>query len=57
MAQHVDELDQETYENEGWTLRQTIRHRLDYTRFPGLVRQGWTMFISEMRQFALSVNN
>jgi hypothetical protein len=49
-----DELDAEAYETETWTLRQAIRHKLDYTRFPGLVRQGWTMFRSGMRQFALS---
>lgn len=49
-----DDLDAEDYETETWTLRQAIRHKLDYTRFPGLVRQGWTMFRSGMRQFALS---
>jgi|GEM_PF-1230735 len=49
-----DDLDIEDYETETWTLRQSIRHKLDYTRFPGLVRQGWTMFRSGMRQFALS---
>lgn len=49
-----DEIDAEDYETETWTLRLAIRHKLDYTRFPGLVRQGWTMFRSGMRQFALS---
>lgn len=49
-----DDIDNEDYETETWTLRQAIRHKLDYTRFPGLVRQGWTMFRSGMRQFALS---
>ncbi len=49
-----NDIDTEDYETETWTLRQAIRHKLDYTRFPGLVRQGWTMFRSGMRQFALS---
>lgn len=49
-----NDIDIEDYETETWTLRQAIRHKLDYTRFPGLVRQGWTMFRSGMRQFALS---
>lgn len=49
-----DDIDNDDYETETWTLRQAIRHKLDYTRFPGLVRQGWTMFRSGMRQFALS---
>ena len=49
-----DEIDAEEYENETWTLRQAIRHKLDYTRFPGLVRQGFSMFRSSMRQFALT---
>lgn len=49
-----DDIDAEEYENETWTLRQAIRHKIDYTRFPGLVRQAWTMFRSGMRQFALS---
>lgn len=49
-----DDINNEDYETETWTLRQAIRHKLDYTRYPGLVRQGWTMFRSGMRQFALS---
>jgi len=49
-----DDMDNDEYETETWTLRQAIRHKIDYTRFPGLVRQGWTMFRSGMRQFALS---
>ncbi len=49
-----DEIDSDELENETWTLRQAIRHKLDYTKFPGLLRQGWTMFRSSMRQFALS---
>lgn len=49
-----NDIDAEDYENENWTLRQAIRHKLDYTKYPGLLRQGWTMFRSSMRQFALS---
>lgn len=51
-----DYINSAVYENETWTLRQAIRHKIDYSRFPGLIRQAWTMFRSSMRQFALSGN-
>ncbi|HOJ19708.1 MAG TPA: hypothetical protein PLT92_14185 [Ignavibacteriaceae bacterium] len=40
------------YEKESWVLKKAIWHKIDYTRFPGLMRIGWQMFRKSILQFA-----
>ena len=39
-------------ENEKWALRKAILSGIDYTKFPGLIRLGWTSFRNSMICFA-----
>ena len=39
-------------ENEKWALRKAILSGIDYTKFPGLIRLGWTLFRNSMIRFA-----
>lgn len=40
------------YEKESWTLKKAIWHKIDYTRFPGLMRLGWQMFRKSILNYA-----
>ena len=44
LAEMLDDFDDITprdYEKETWTFKKAIWHKIDYTRFPGLMRLGW----------------
>lgn len=53
---NFDELGSEKYNNEKWTLRRAIWSKIDYRRFPGLIRAAWTMFRSSIMTFAENSN-
>lgn len=42
----------ERLEQEAWTLRRAIWHKIDYTKYPGLIRAAWTMFRKSISGFA-----
>ncbi len=47
LTNHLDNFDTITptdYDNEKWTLRKAIYHKIDYTKYPGLLRSAWTMY-------------
>ncbi|KAB2846947.1 MAG: hypothetical protein F9K45_00770 [Melioribacteraceae bacterium] len=49
---NFNEIDNEKYENENWTLRKAIWSKVDFRRYPGLVRAAWTMFRSSILTYA-----
>lgn len=49
---NFDEINNEKFENENWTLRKAIWSKVDYRRYPGLVRAAWTMFRSSILTYA-----
>ena len=46
-----DDITEEDYESERWTLRKAIWHKVNYTRFPGLIRLAWSMYKNALRSF------
>jgi len=42
----------ESLEHETWTLKRAIWHKIDYTKYPGLIRAAWTMFRKSIAGFA-----
>lgn len=40
------------YENESWTLKKTLWHKIDYRCFPGLVRQAWSLYRKSIINYA-----
>lgn len=53
---NFDDLNRSKYENENWTLRKAIWRKIDYTRFPGLVRAAWSMYRNSIMTFAENNN-
>ena len=51
-----DMISEEKYSQEKWVLRKAIYHKIDYTRFPGLLRSAWTMFRSSIMRYANDIN-
>lgn len=49
---NFEDIDVEDYSQEQWTLRKAIWHRVDYTKYPGLVRSAWTMFKTSLMNYA-----
>ncbi|RJR09295.1 hypothetical protein C4588_05040 [Candidatus Parcubacteria bacterium] len=47
-----DEITSEEYEQEQWLLKKAIYHKLDYTRFPGLMRLAWQMYRNGIHKYA-----
>jgi len=47
-----DDISIREYEKESWTLKKAIWHKIDYTRFPGLMRLGWQMFRKSILNYA-----
>lgn len=45
------DVDIEDIQKEQWTLRKAIWHKIDYTKYPGLIRAAWTMFRNSMLTF------
>jgi len=55
LAEMLDDFDDITprdYEKEAWTFKKAIWHKIDYTRFPGLMRLGWQMFRKSILHYA-----
>jgi hypothetical protein len=52
---NFDDITVDDYNNESWILRKAIWHKIDYRRFPGLVRLAWGMFRSSILRYAESV--
>jgi hypothetical protein len=42
----------EDYDNEKWTLRKAIYSKIDYTKYPGLLRSAWTMYKKGIMTYA-----
>jgi len=56
LNRHLDNfnsIDEKDFSNEQWTLRKAIWHKLDYRKFPGLVRLAWTTFRNSIVRFAV----
>ena len=51
-----DDIDVEEYDNEQWLLRKAIWHKIDYARYPGLIRLAWSMFRNSIQRFADKAN-
>ena len=50
-----DEIAKEEYDNEQWTLRKAIWHKIDYTKYPGLIRSAWSMMKNSILRYADSI--
>lgn len=46
-----DEIEVSDFENEQWLLKKAIWKKVEYWRYPGLVRQAWSMFRNSMQRF------
>ncbi len=44
------------YNNESWILRKAIWHKVDYRRFPGLVRLAWGMMRNSIYRYGESAD-
>ena len=53
---NFDEINKEDYDNEQWTLRKAIWHKIDYTKYPGLIRLAWTMMKNSIMRYAENLN-
>ena len=49
---NFDDINIDDYEKEKWTLRKAMWHKVDYTRYPGLIRLGWSMFKNSILRYA-----
>jgi len=49
-------IDEEDYNDQTWTLKKAVWHKIDYRRFPGLLRLAWSMFRNSMVRFATDIN-
>ena len=55
LAEQMDDFDEispEDYDNETWLLKKAIWHKIDYTRFPGLLRLAWQMYRNSLIRYA-----
>ena len=55
LADELDDFDsitREEYESETWLLKKAIWHKLDYRRFPGLLRLAWQMYRNSLLRYA-----
>ncbi|MCL5030056.1 MAG: hypothetical protein M1480_13665 [Bacteroidetes bacterium] len=49
---NFDDIDKDEYDNEQWTLRKAIWSKVDYTKYPGLIRLAWTMMRNSILRYA-----
>src|ERR1035437_2626989 len=49
---NFDDIEPSDYDLEQWTLRKAIYHKIDYTKYPGLMRLGWSMLKNSIRTYA-----
>lgn len=53
---NFNEIDNEKYNNENWILRKAVWSKINYRKYPGLIRAAWTMFRTSMLTFAENNN-
>jgi len=53
---NFDEIDKEEYEQEQWVLRKAIWAKIDYTKYPGLLRSAWYMMKNSILRYAEGLN-
>ncbi len=53
---NFDEIEKEEYDNEQWTLRKAIWHKIDYTKYPGLIRSAWSMMKTSVLRYADNIH-
>ncbi|MBK8944106.1 MAG: hypothetical protein IPM32_02440 [Ignavibacteriae bacterium] len=53
---NFDEISVEDYNKESWILRKAIWHKVDYRKFPGLVRLAWGMMRNSILRYGESVS-
>lgn len=46
-----DDISKEEYEQQTWILKKAIWHKLDYRRFPGLMRSAWQMYHNSISRY------
>jgi hypothetical protein len=54
LAEQLDDFDditREKYEEQTWLLKKAIWHKLDYRRFPGLMRLAWQMYRNSISRY------
>lgn len=51
-----DSIDVERYDSEQWLLRKAIWHKVEYWRYPGLIRQAWSMFRNSIQRISEKVS-
>jgi len=49
---NFNDINEEEYEQEQWLLKKAIWNKLDYTRFPGLLRLAWQMYRNSIHKYA-----
>ena len=55
LIEYLDDFENITaneYKNECWTLQKAIWHKVEYQRYPGLLRLGWSMLKNSIRTYA-----
>lgn len=55
LAEQLDDFDtisRDDYDNEKWLLKKAIWHKLDYRRFPGLLRLAWQQYRNSLLRYA-----
>ncbi len=53
---NFDEIEKEEYDNEQWTLRKAIWAKIDYTKYPGLIRSAWSMMKNSILRYADNIH-
>ena len=57
LSEYLDDFENITftdYKDERWTLQKAIWHKVEYQRYPGLIRLGWSMLKTSIRTYAQS---
>jgi len=53
---NFDEIDKDEYDQEQWTLRKAIWAKVDYTKYPGLIRLAWSMMKNSIMRYADNIH-
>lgn len=55
LSEQLDDFDtisRDDYENEQWLLQRAVYHKLDYRKFPGLLRLAWQQYRNSLLRYA-----
>ena len=55
LSEQLDDFDtisRDDYENEKWLLQRAVYHKLDYRKFPGLLRLAWQQYRNSLLRYA-----